>query len=140
MSAPMKPIDVVVTTLSSGNAEIQWLIPAIVYTPENYSVVYGTDQTQLRYSSEVIIGTNIITYTNQVHSATLSGLESNTTYYYQVVARNSAGINSSDVEDLVSPLPSKQYVSISTIEGFGETMHCSVLWRERKLYIEIPFM
>lgn len=103
----MVPIDLVHTTLSFELAQIQWLIPEIVYTPENYTVVYGKEQTSLNYSSNVIIGTDNITSRNQIYSTTLSGLEQNTTYYYQVIAINSVGMNSSDIQQLLTPLPSK---------------------------------
>ncbi len=106
-SVPTKPIDTVPTTLSSELAEIQWLIPAVVYTPENYTVFYGIDQTLLNYSSDVVVGTENIMDTNQIYTVTLNNLEPNTTYYYQVTARNSIGVNSSDVEMLVTPLSSK---------------------------------
>lgn len=107
MSAPMEPVNVVHTALSFEQADIQWLIPAIVYTPENYTVIYGRDSMLLNYTSEVVIGTRNITARNEMYSATLIGLEPNTTYYYQVIARNSIGINSSDVRQLLTPLPSK---------------------------------
>ena len=107
MSAPLKPMDVVHTTLSSELAEIQWLIPVVVYTPENYTVLYGRDQVLLNYSSDMVVGTNNISHTNQIYSVTLRGLEPNITYYYQVIARNAIGVNSSDVGVLVTPLPSK---------------------------------
>lgn len=105
MSAPLEPIDVVHTTLSFNLAEIQWLIPVVVYTPENYTVIYGRDETLLNYnSSDVVMSTNNI---NQMYSATSSGLEPNTTYYYQVIARNSIGVNSSNTGMLVTPTPCK---------------------------------
>ena len=108
-SAPTQPINVVHTTLSSDLAVIQWLIPFVMYTPENYTIVYWEDQSLLNYSSDVVIGTDDITLINQVYSVTLSGLESNTSYYYQVIARNNIGTNSSDVRLLETPLPSKYY-------------------------------
>ena len=107
MAAPMPPIDIVHTTLSFELAEIQWLVPVIVYTPENYTVMYGIDDSLLNYSSGVVVGASGITSTNQVYSATLRGLEPNTTYYYRVVARNSIGENSSSVRLLLTPPPSK---------------------------------
>ena len=107
MSAPMIPIDLVHTTLSFELAQIQWLIPEIVYTPENYTVVYGKEQTLLNYSSNVIVGTDNITSRNQIYSTTLSVLEPNTTYYYQVIATNSVGRNSSIIRQLLTPLPSE---------------------------------
>ena len=106
-SVPMQPIDIVHTTLSSELAEVQWLVPVITYTPENYTVIYWTDQALLNYLSDVVTGTSNISDTNRVYSATLKDLQSNTTYYYQVVARNSIGVNVSDIAVLVTPLPSK---------------------------------
>lgn len=106
----MEPIDVVHTTLSSELAEIQWLVPAIAYTPEDYTVIYGRDPAVLNYSSSVVIGTDNIMQTNQMYSVILSNLEANTTYYYQVIARNSIGVNSSDVKTLLTPLPSREHL------------------------------
>ena len=103
----MEPIDLVHTSSNSELAEIQWFIPAIVYTQENYTVVYGVDQALLNYTSDVVVGTSNIAQENQVYSTTLRNLDPNTTYYYQVIASNSVGTNSSDVEVLVTPLPSK---------------------------------
>ena len=96
------------TTLSSELAEVQFLIPAIAYTPENYSVVFGTDQLLLNYNtSDVVMGTMNVADTNMIYSIRLRGLEANTSYYYQVVARNSIGMNYSDTQVLTTPLPSK---------------------------------
>lgn len=106
-SVPQKPINVVHTTLSSELAEIQWLVPAVAYTPENYTVIYGRDQTLLNYSSDVVSGTSNISDANQMYSVRLNGLEANTTYFYRVVARNRIGMNSSDLQVLTTPLPSK---------------------------------
>ena len=107
-SVPQKPINVVHTTLSSELAEVQFLIPAIAYTPENYSVVFGTDQLLLNYNtSDVVMGTMNVADTNMIYSIRLRGLEANTSYYYQVVARNSIGMNYSDTQVLTTPLPSK---------------------------------
>ena len=108
-SAPMQPIDIVHTTLSSELAVIQWLVPEVVYSPETYTVTYGSDRTRLNYTSEVVFGSTDITAMNQVYSVTLRNLQSNTRYYYRVVAANSIGMNSSVISDLVTPLPGIHY-------------------------------
>lgn len=95
------------SALSSELAEIEWLISSVEYTPENYTVVYGRDQMLLNYTSDVVIGTRNITDTNQMYSVRLTGLEDNTTYYYQVIATNSIGSNSSNVRVFVTPPPSR---------------------------------
>lgn len=106
-SAPVQPIDIVHTTLTSDLAVIQWLVPEVAYTPETYNVIYGTDRTSLNYTSETVIGATDTTALNQVYSVTLRNLHSNTTYYYQVVATNNIGVNSSLISELSTPLPGK---------------------------------
>ena len=104
-SAPAQPIDTVHTTLSSELAVIQWLVPVVAYTPETYTVSYGTDPTMLNYTSEVIVGSTDVTAINQVHLVTLRNLQSNTRYYYRVVATNTIGTNSSVIRELLTPQP-----------------------------------
>lgn len=104
-SAPVQPTDIVHTTLSSELAVIQWIVPEIAYTPETYTVTFGTDRTMLNYTSEVVVGSTDVTAINQVYSVTLRNLQSNTRYYYRVVAINSFGTNSSVIRDLLTPQP-----------------------------------
>ena len=106
-SAPVKPIDTVHTTVTADFAVIEWLVPVIAYTPETYTVYYGPDEAQLNFTSDVMIGTGDITATNQFYSTTIVGLQSNMTYYYQVVATNSVGQNKSTVSQLSTSPPSK---------------------------------
>ena len=77
----------------------------VAYTPETYTVSYGTDPTMLNYTSEVIVGSTDVTAINQVHSVTLRNLQSNTRYYYRVVATNTIGTNSSVIRELLTPQP-----------------------------------
>ena len=105
LSVPAQPIDVAHTTLSSEYAMIEWLVPEVAYTPETYTVIYGTDRTVLNYTSELVMGPSDITARNQMYSIPLRDLQPNTRYYYQVVAANSIGMNSSVVSELVTPLP-----------------------------------
>ena len=104
-SAPIQPTDVVHTTLSSELAIIQWHVPAVAYTPETYTVTYGTDRTVLNYTSEVVVGSTDITAINQVYSVTLRNLQSSTRYYYRVAATNSNGTTSSVLRNLQTPQP-----------------------------------
>ena len=76
----------------------------MAYTPENYTVVFGKEHTRLNYTSEIVFGSTNIRAMNQVYSVTLMNLMSNTTYYYQVVATNNIGLNSSVIGELATPL------------------------------------
>ena len=106
-STPVKPTDAVHTTVTAHYAVIEWLVPVIAYTPETYTVYYGPDEAQLNITSDIVIGTTDITAKNQIYSTTIVDLPSNTTYYYQVVATNSAGLNKSEIAQLATSPPSK---------------------------------
>ena len=106
VSVPAKPVDITHTTVTADNAVIEWLVPVITYTPETYTVYYGQDDAQLNIASNAVIGTTDITAVNQIYSTTIEGLQSNTTYYYQIVATNSVGQNKSTITQLVTSLPS----------------------------------
>ena len=106
-SVPLQPIDLVHSTLSSEFVEIQWQVTAIAYTPENYSVIYGRSQDLMNNTTGIISSTDDITKINQIYSFTLNGLDSNATYYYQVVSENTIGKNVSSIGELVTLLPSK---------------------------------
>lgn len=80
-------------------------MPQVAYTPENYTVIYGTNRSILNDTSARVLGTPDITAINQIYSVTLRGLQPNTRYYYQVVATNSIGMNLSVIAELVTPLP-----------------------------------
>ena len=108
-SVPDQPIDVVHTTLSSDYAMIQWLVPEVAYTPETYTVIYGADRTMLNDTSDIVIGSSNISALNQMYSVSIRDLQPNTRYYYQIVATNSIGMNSSVVSELVTPLPGILY-------------------------------
>ena len=107
MSAPFQPSSIVITAISAEQVDLQWIISRVTYIPEIYTVMYGISSTLLNYTSDAVVGGSDITAINQVYSASLNGLQPSTTYYYQVVATNSAGSNSSNVEQVTTPLPSE---------------------------------
>jgi len=114
-SIPSVPIDIFHTTQSSTEAVISWLAPAISYTAEDYTVLYGRNQSFLNYSSETVTGNRDISSVNQMYSIPLNELLSNTTYYYQVLATNTIGTNSSEVRAFETPLPSRLFCIFKNI-------------------------
>ena len=67
---------------------ISWIVSEIMYTPENYTIMYGSNSESVNERSQVIEGTTDIT-TAMAYLATIANLEPFTLYYYKVVAQNS---------------------------------------------------
>ena len=67
----------------------------IAYTPENYTVHFGTSPGSLTPFSQQRQSGDNFTATNLQFSVELTGLSAGTTYYYQVVAVNSVGSTAS---------------------------------------------
>ena len=82
------PMSVRFTNTSHSTATLEWRIPLITYTPETYYIEYGISPTMLDQRSVSIGSGGDLTVMNQVYSVDLTGLSSNTTYYYRVVASN----------------------------------------------------
>ncbi len=83
------------TTLTT--AQIQWSIPRIAYTPEQYTVEYGTSPGSLSQSSAVVSGSTDLAAVDRQYSVEVTGLLEGSTYYYRVVAHNTYGSTSSNV-------------------------------------------
>ena len=84
----------------------------IAFTPETYSVKYGTERDSLEYSSNpgVQSGTDF-SAVNLPFSVTVIGLTPQTVYYYQLVTSNTIGNHAS----VVQPCESSMTISISAI-------------------------
>ena len=83
------------TSIRHDTATIHWTVSRVAYTPENYTVHLGTSSDSVtRFSQQRGSGDNF-TATNLPFSLQLTGLAPGTTYYYQVVAVNSAGSTAS---------------------------------------------
>ena len=79
------------TDVRHNRATIQWTVPRIAYTPETYTVHYGTSSGSLIPFNQQRQSGDDFTVTNLPFSVQLTGLSAGTTYYYQVVAMNSVG-------------------------------------------------
>ena len=83
------------TDVRHNRATIQWTVSRIAYTPETYTVHFGTSSGSLTNVSQQQESGDNVTATNLSFSIELTGLSAGTTYYYQVVAMNSVGSTSS---------------------------------------------
>ena len=70
------------------------------YTPETYTVEYGVESTQLGDRSPQQGSGSDIRVVDKVYSQELVGLAPQVTYYYRVVATNSAGSTASVVRSV----------------------------------------
>ena len=85
MSVSLRSTDVTDTT-----AIISWTVFSIAYTPETYTVLYGTTRDSLdQTSGQQRTSGSDISVTRLTLSLPLSGLDPNTAYYYTVNASNS---------------------------------------------------
>ena len=88
------------TGITHNKATIHWTVSRIAYTPETYTVHFGTSPGSLTpFSQQQQSGDNF-TATNLQFSLQLTGLASGTTYYYQVVAVNTVGSTQSTTQQL----------------------------------------
>ena len=85
--------------VTTTTANISWTVPAIAYTPENYTVTYnGLELQPETRESALIVGEHTdIGATNDVYFVLLEGLEEANTYNYTVNAINCNGTTSTDV-------------------------------------------
>ena len=83
------------TDVRHDRATIQWTVPRIAYTPETYTVHFGTSSGSLSPFNQQQQSGDSFTATNFLLSVQLTGLSAGMTYYYQVVAMNSVGSTAS---------------------------------------------
>ena len=96
------PVSVTPTT-----ATISWTIPQVSYTPENYTVLFGTSMDELNMTSSVVNTNNIdnllfITATNVSYNVTIQGLSINIMYYYRVQSVNTIDKNYSSISSFIN--------------------------------------
>ena len=86
------------TGVTHNRATIQWTVSRIAYTPENYTVHFGTSPGSLTSFNQQRQSGDNFTATNLQFSVQLTRLSAGTTYYYQVVAVNTLGSTQSTVQ------------------------------------------
>ena len=92
---PVAATNIESTVTSFSTVILAWTVPRVAYTPETYTVVYGTNQLSLDQRSDSVNGTSGTTH----YSVELTQLQHSTQYYYQVESVNIAGFTQSDIAD-----------------------------------------
>ena len=75
---------------------IQWIIPYIAYTPEDYIVLYGKEVDELNERSDTI-SSDDFTAINTLHTVMIVGLLPSTQYYFLIKSTNTYGSVSTEV-------------------------------------------
>lgn len=73
-------------TLVDGGITVEWNVPVLTYGRETYYVIYWIVREDLDRRFAMVYNATTLQ---------LDGLLANTTYFYKVVAKNAAGIESS---------------------------------------------
>ena len=112
------------TDVRHNRATIQWTVPRIAYTPETYTVHFGTSSGSLTPFNQQRQSGDDFTVTNLQFSIQLTGLAAGTTYYYLVVAMNSVGPTASVQQNFTTAPLRKWFQNNNRCPSLGfETLH-----------------
>lgn len=87
----MQPAVVQAVNITSTSATVQWVVPYLSYTPEQYTVLYGTAEAMLDQRSTTLSSTTDITSLNVTYEVVIEELVPNTVYYFQLHSANTIG-------------------------------------------------
>ena len=77
--------------ITSSSTIVQWVVPYLSYTPEQYTINYGTARETLDQRSATLSSTTDISATNTTYRISLQGLAPNTIYFFQLHSVNTHG-------------------------------------------------
>ena len=86
--------------ITSNSASVQWVIPYLAYTPEQYNINYGTARDSLDQSSPILASSTNISASNMTYSISIQELTPNRVYYFQLRSMNTYGVTTSAIMTL----------------------------------------
>ena len=113
-SDPEQPTSLTETDTSFNGTTIQWTVPRIAYTPETYTVHFGTSPGSLTPFSQRRQSGDNFTATNLQFSIQLTGLTPATNYSYLVVATNTISRTNMSMIGMFRTLDIRKCDAIST--------------------------
>ena len=119
----MAPIIQPASVTSPTSAVIQWSVPVVTYSPEQYTVYYTTNSSSCptnsvdeAYNKSVTVyglnHTDFFTIRDQQYNVTLNNLDPYTVYCYKVVATNTEGRN----ESSLATFQTREYMFVNCVE------------------------
>ena len=109
---PEQPTGLGFDDITYISAILEWTIPYVSYTPENYQIRYGLTEANLDQASQIVDGGTDLVSTNQVFSVGLTGLLPDTNYYWIVVSNNSFASTESSIGTFLT-VPLRKFSNIS---------------------------
>lgn len=94
---PAQPTRVQTVNITSTSVTVQWVVPHLSYTPEQYTINYGTARETLDQRSAVLSSHADISLSNTTYQLTLQGLAPNTNYFFQLRSMNSFGETTTEI-------------------------------------------
>ena len=125
-SDPEQPTSLRATGTSFNGTTIHWTVPRIAYTPETYTVHFGTSPGSLAPFSQQRQSGDNFTATDLQFSVQLTGLTPATNYSYRVVATNTIGRTAMSVIGMFRTLDVRKYDACVTISNNLPLMYCSL--------------
>ena len=111
-SLPAAPVIQPASVTSPTSAVIQWSVPVVTYSPEQYTVYYTTNSSGCPTNSDegynksvTVYGlnhTDFFTIRDQQYNVTLNNVISGAVYCYKVVATNTEGRNETDTRQFIT--------------------------------------
>ena len=111
-SPPNKVVTIEIST-KPYSANISWTTVLIAFNRETYWVQYGTDMT-VWYTSEIVLGNENRSSTNEHFSIHISQLTPFTKYYFVIWAKNSVGNTSTTMMNFSTDQTGITMVAIQT--------------------------
>ena len=87
----MQPTLVMTVNITSTSATVQWAVPYLAYTPEQYTIHYGLDRESLDHMSNTIHSIQDISAKNRTYENSLHELAPNKVYYFEIHSENTFG-------------------------------------------------
>ena len=103
---PKEPEIIEAVNETSTSVTVSWRVESVSYTPETYTVHYGTSESDQIERSQTVSGPTqlqeILDLNRAEYRVTLTDLNPYTGYYYYINATNTEGSSSSTLEYLIT--------------------------------------
>lgn len=83
--------------ITTYSATVKWLSPYLTFTPEQYTVNYGTERDSLNQMGPVLSSSTDISVSNITYNISLQNLTPHTEYFYQLLSTNTYGETTSAI-------------------------------------------